>query len=672
MKKTTLLSLILATCGLINAQNLQISGGNAHSVAICESGDVYAWGKIDYGQLGPNGGFGGPTPVLVTGFPAGLDIKQVDAGSGSHTLAVGCDGKLYAWGVNNTGQLGNGSVSPYYSATPVTVKGVGCSGDLIGVKYISGGNDESFAIMNDGRLVSWGQNDKGQLGQNIPVTTTQVLCPGYVKKCSGGDLTNVIQVEAGDENGYALLADGSVWSWGENSGGNGLALGRGTAGTSTMATNNTCAAPMQYAEPTNMNIFSAKLVTNIKSISAGNGHLLLLDKEGFVWSTGGDWGPGQIGTGYGYQSPCGIVHVLAPDNSRCSKFIDNSNNSNQSVMTNADFLNNVVSIAGLQAASIAVTADGKAWAWGSNGFYDGCATGSALAGGQLANGTAGGASQTTCGTPVGGECPTPVLKSAGTPLTEVVSVSDGDAVSFFILKDGSIYAAGNGRYGQVGSATNQNYAVSLPSINSLPCNVSIPEAPKPNLGKDITKKCMDEKVLLNCSVKQMIPYNYIWEYSATSAIGPWSTLQAYYSIPSTENADTIYVQNAGWYKIRITDDRASLPINCAPPGVVYDTIQIFESQITANCVVTNVDYENLSEQINITPNPNTGKFTASWFAGIPVTELLVHNALGQEILKTNSSAGYSLDLDLGNVPKGIYMVTLKTHESKIVKRIVVE
>ncbi|MFN8438658.1 MAG: T9SS type A sorting domain-containing protein [Cytophagales bacterium] len=561
------------------AQNLQISGGNAHSVAICESGDIYAWGKNDAGQLGPSGGAGGPTPVLVTGFPAGLDIKQTDAGSGSHTLALGCDGKVYAWGTNATGQLGNGSVS-VSQATPVAVKGVGCIGDLTGVKYVSGGNDESFAIMSDGRVVSWGQNDKGQLGQNKPVTTATVLCPDYVKKCSGGDLTNVVQVEAGDENGYALLADGTVWSWGENSSGNGLALGRGTAGTNTIATNNTCAAQMQYANPANIANFSATLVTNIKSISAGDRHLLLLDNDGYVWSTGGDWGPGQLGTGTGYQSPAGIAHVLAPGDPRCTTA---NNNDNQGAMTNANFFGNVIGISGLQAASIAITADGKAWAWGANGFYDACATGTSLAGGQLGNGTSGGASATTCGTPVGSECPAAVYKSAGVPLTGIASVSDGDAVSFFIGEDGTVYTAGSGRYGQVGSATNQNYAVSLPSLNSLPCNVAIPVAPTPNLGADVSKNCLSEKVLLRSQVTQLTPYNFIWEYSSTSATGPWVPLvngdgtQTYNSIPTTQNADTTYVTDFGWYKITITDDRSALAANCSPPGTVSDVIKISEN-----------------------------------------------------------------------------------------------
>lgn len=574
MKK--ILLFFLTPIATILAQNLQISGGNAHSVAICESGDIYAWGKNDVGQLGPTGGGGGPTPILVTGFPAGLDIKQTDAGSGSHTLALGCDTKVYAWGTNGSGQLGNGATATS-SPTPTAVKGIGCTGELTGVTYVSGGNDESFAILANKTIVAWGQNDAGQLGDG---TTTDRLCPVQVRRCAangGGILSNVIQVEAGDENCYALLEDGTVWSWGQNVGGNGLALGRGTAGTNTIATNNSCAAPMQYANPANIANFSATTVTNIKSISAGDRHLLLLDNNGYVWSTGGDWGggstgTGQIGTGAGYQSPAGVVHVLAPGDPRCTTA---NNNDNQAAMTNANFFGNVISISGLQASSIAVTADGRAWAWGGDGFFDGCPTG----GGSVASGHLGiGGLQTgtTCVADVGRGCPTAVTTTGGVPLTGIASVSDGDAVSFFIGETGTVYTAGSGRYGQVGSSTNQTRAVSLPSLNSLPCNVAMPVAPKPNLGGTLSK-CPAAKALLNGQVTQLTPYNFIWEYSATGT-APWTVVEAFdgpgSSIPTGQNADTIYVRNSGYYRLIITDDRAALAANCAPPGTVGDTVQI--------------------------------------------------------------------------------------------------
>ncbi|MFN8417131.1 MAG: gliding motility-associated C-terminal domain-containing protein [Cytophagaceae bacterium] len=535
------------------AQNLQISGGNAHTVAICENGDIFAWGINNRGQLGPGAGGGfSNTPVLVTGFPLGLDIRQTDAGSGSHTLALGCDGSVYAWGENTYGQLGNGT-SGSFSATPVRVVGIGGAGFLTGVKYVSGGNDESFAIMNDGRVVSWGQNDKGQLGNN---TTTDRSFPNYVLKCDGTPLTNVIQVEAGDENGYALLADGTVWSWGDNADNSGAALGRPT-------TNNRCAQQVVYGNTTD-NGFTTTPVTNIKSISAGDRHILLLDNTGNVWSAGGDWGNGQLGQGQGYQ--LSLHRVLAPGGT--------CNTSNE--YNTGPYLSNVVSISAGQAHSMAVLADGRVVTWGANGFYD-CGTGCTTAGGQLGIGS-------TTFTAAGGvECPVYGMTSAGVQVTNAVSVSDGDAVSIVVLANGQILMAGSNKYGQLGIGTGggasgagdvsaTGYRSYFTAVTIPTCTFAVECPPKPNMGADV-EICEGTSLTLYANVPPRTPYNYSWEYSATGT-APWTVLKNVTTIP-TANADNLVTTANGYYRIIISDDRASLPANCAPCSAVGDTLRRF-------------------------------------------------------------------------------------------------
>src|SRR5690606_13701613 len=121
-----IVSVFVTVCCLavfsINGQNFRISGSNNHSVALCSDGTVYAWGNNSGGQLGlnPNSNGGVPpyaayavpqsnVPVLVGGLG---EIFQIDAGSGAHTLAMTCQGRVYAWGGNETGQLGNATLAP--------------------------------------------------------------------------------------------------------------------------------------------------------------------------------------------------------------------------------------------------------------------------------------------------------------------------------------------------------------------------------------------------------------------------------------------------------------------------------------------------------------------------------------------------------------------------------
>ncbi|WP_299254867.1 PKD-like domain-containing protein, partial [uncultured Cytophaga sp.] len=546
----------------IFAQNLQISGGNAHTVAICENGDVFAWGKNDVGQLGPTGpgGFSNE-PVMVTGFPAGLDLRQTDAGSGSHTLALGCDGRVYAWGANATGQLGN-NVASGFSATPVQVVGIGGVGFLSGVKYVSGGNDESFAILNDGRLVSWGQNDKGQLGNN---TTTDRAFPNYVLKCDGTQLTNVIQVEAGDENCYALLADGSVWSWGDNLNNAGAALGRPAA------VNPHCAQKVVYGDNTDAG-FTTTPVTNIISISAGDRHVLMLDATGSLWSFGGDWGAGQLGQGKGYQYSA--HKVLAPKAFNSPWTTDPYTIANE--YNTGPYLTGVTSISAGQAHSMAVLDDGSIVTFGANGFFD-CGADCAYLGGQLGIGMTLGNKISATDPGKGVEGPVYGLTGPGVKLENVVSVSDGDAISIAILANGDVYIAGSNSYGQVGigsggSAAGDKSDVGYFTKITIPtCAIATPCPLKPNLGADFSK-CAAVSQTLYANVAPRPTYNYSWEYSLTGT-APWNVIKNVTTFP-TANADNLTVTTNGYYRLIISDDRASLPANCAPCTASGDTIQI--------------------------------------------------------------------------------------------------
>ncbi|MCX6225109.1 MAG: RCC1 repeat-containing protein, partial [Bacteroidia bacterium] len=119
-----------------------ISAGDLHSVALTSNGTVLAWGYNAYGQLGDGTSTFRNTPVQVSGL-TGI-ITQIAAG-GSHTVALTKDGAVWAWGLNSSGQLGDGTGTKTDSDTPVKVSG------LTGIiTQIAAGGSHTVALTKDG------------------------------------------------------------------------------------------------------------------------------------------------------------------------------------------------------------------------------------------------------------------------------------------------------------------------------------------------------------------------------------------------------------------------------------------------------------------------------------------------------------------------------------------
>jgi alpha-tubulin suppressor-like RCC1 family protein len=126
---------------------------------------------------------------------------------GQHSVAVLDDGRVLAWGNTLYGALGNGSSTTVESAvsSPVQVSGLGPGSAVVAV---SSTGAHTLAVKSDGTVLGWGWNRDGQLGDG---TTTDRAVPVAV---SG--LTDVVAVAAGEEFSLALKSDGSVWAWGSN------------------------------------------------------------------------------------------------------------------------------------------------------------------------------------------------------------------------------------------------------------------------------------------------------------------------------------------------------------------------------------------------------------------------------------------------------------------------
>jgi alpha-tubulin suppressor-like RCC1 family protein len=191
-----------------------IAGGNAHSLAAKSDGTVWAWGLNSRGQLGNGTNASSTTPVQASGLSGVTAVaSQAEA---YHSLAVKSDGTVWAWGLNNYGQLGNGATSGT-SPNPTAVQVSGLSG----VSAIAAGGSHSLALKTDGTVWAWGYNAEGELGNG---TTTNSSIPLQVSGLSG-----VIAIAGGAYHSLALKSDGTAWAWGYNAWGQ---LGNGTTANS--------------------------------------------------------------------------------------------------------------------------------------------------------------------------------------------------------------------------------------------------------------------------------------------------------------------------------------------------------------------------------------------------------------------------------------------------------
>ena len=256
--------------------------GGSHSLGLTDDGTVWAWGGNEFGQLG-DGTSGTPRtlPTRVkdaagTGVLAG--IRAIAAGD-NHSLAVGSDGKVWAWGRNDSGQLGDAS-SGNVRLLPVRVKDAAGTGVLAGIKSIAAGTYHSLALTADGKVWAWGLNDDGQLGDNL--SAAMVTLPVAVKDAAGtGILTGVTAIEAGSYHNLALTSAGTVFAWGANDEGE---VGDGTSGTDRPL-------PVQVKDAT-----GAGAVTGVKAVAVGDYHSVALTQGGMVAA----WGyniKGQVGDG---------------------------------------------------------------------------------------------------------------------------------------------------------------------------------------------------------------------------------------------------------------------------------------------------------------------------------------------------------------------------------------
>lgn len=177
----------------------QISGGNGHILALASDGNAYAWGSNGFGQLGNGSYTASGTPVPVSA-PAGVTFTQVVAG-GYFSLALGSDGKTYAWGYNDAGQLGVGGTTQRNVPTEVLVP-AGVTFTSLGAGY-----DTAFATTAGGETYGWGANAFRQIGDGTNISRQQ---PVLVQSPVGVALDAPV---ANDNRSVAVGDDGKLYAW---------------------------------------------------------------------------------------------------------------------------------------------------------------------------------------------------------------------------------------------------------------------------------------------------------------------------------------------------------------------------------------------------------------------------------------------------------------------------
>jgi len=397
LRSLVVLSFILCPSILHASKVVSVAAGERHSVALTDEGKVWAWGANGSGQVGDGTTDDrlNPVRVLLPSAATGYfdDAAAIAAGTaywlnfGGHTVILRKDGTVWGCGYNNDGELGDGS---QISRTPVVQVNdpADPSGYLADVKSVGAGAIHTLAVMKDGTLRAWGYNGYGQLGNG---STSGSTLPVSVQ-----GLQNVTAASGGYYHSVFLRSDGTVWAVGGNGSGQ---LGDGSRLTRTI--------PVKVPG-----------LTDVVAVDAGDDYTAALKNDGTVWSWGANFN-GQLGRGtigFGVDS---LVPVQVKDDTDPS-----------------GFLTDIAMIAAGNNHCLALKKDGTLRAWGDNTWN------------QIGDGTV--EPRTTPVTVTG--------------ISDVTYIAAGNGHCLAVKSDGTVWGWGGNWSGQLGDGTTEQRSAPVQAI----------------------------------------------------------------------------------------------------------------------------------------------------------------------------------------------------------------
>ena len=400
---------------------IKCAGDNPTELAcyvITEDGALYVWGKNSYGQLGVGDEVNKNTPTKVN-LPG--KIKELITTNVPSVYALMEDSSLYSWGYNRYGELGVGDEVNKNTPTKVNLPSK--------IKELITTGSSVYALMEDSSLYAWGYNLDGQLGVGDEVnknTPTKVNLPSKIKEL----ITTGSSV-------YALMEDSSLYAWGYNL--------DGQLGVGDEVNKNT---------PTKVNLPSKikELITTGSSVYA-----LMEDSSLYAWGYNLD---GQLGVGDEVNKntptkvnlPSKIKELITTNGSSVYALMEDSSlyswgeNSygqlgvgdkiNKNTPTIVNLPGKIKKLITSYSASYAILEDGSLYSWGENNS------------GELGVGSNEDKNTPTKVTAINGK------------IMDLIINSDKNYSTyksiFAIIKDGSLYAWGNNKGGQLGIGSRED------------------------------------------------------------------------------------------------------------------------------------------------------------------------------------------------------------------------